>query len=56
MAQFMADFSIYLSSILSGLSLIYNWFISTILGEMFLFNLFIIIFITIIIYLVFIGG
>lgn len=56
MGEFMSNFTIFLNGILSGLSLLYNWFISTILGQIFIFICVILIFIFIIYKLINLGG
>ena len=45
MQNFMNDFNIFLNSFLNGVKSIFNWFISTAIGEIFLFVILIFIFI-----------
>ncbi len=55
MENFMADFNVFLSFFINGISLIWNWLISTILGKIIIFVVIISIFIYIINKLVSIG-
>lgn len=49
MQDFMNNFNIFLNFFLSGLNLIYNWFISTIIGQITLFIIIISLFIYLIV-------
>lgn len=48
MNNFLADFQVFLNYVMSGIGQIYDWFSSTILGEIMLFSVLILVFLYII--------